>query len=274
MASFNSLAMAKLTAATAGGAVETSATGSPIMWIGYLGDTDSGATIAVSASGDIAVTTDGTTADTTVNTTGTIDCSTPGASTNTFGEVAALINASANLCCVLLGVRPEDSTDNTIAVFTETDISTAAYKTSGIFLYGDGAVTPYNTCYAISGFMPNLPENLKTGLHKGDPDTNCYSVLQAVECLNNFSAAGTIYVYSANQTSSTLLWSRALTDNTKTNYGKEGGFMFRSKDGERLIVTMRNDQSSANDYLRITGYTVDVTNKYPRMGYSLTNALL
>ncbi len=270
MATLDSLAMARLMSASQGGAVETSATGAVLFWIRCLLATDSGATIAVSAAGDMAFTTDGTTADTTVNTTGTIDGSTPPAGSNTLGKWAGLINASPNWECILLGSRPEDSSDNTVAVFTETDISTAAYKADGLFLYGDSAVTPYNTCHAISGFMPGVARDIT----KGDPDEGCYSVLQALEVMCDFSAAGTVYVYSANQSDSTLMWSAALTDATVKVLGTPGGFMFRSRDGERLIITIRNDQTGATDILRATGYAIDMSNANPRQGYSLTNALL
>ena len=268
MATLDSLAMARLMAASQGGAVETSATGSAVLWIRWLGTTDSGATFEVST--DINFTTDGSTADTTVNTTGTIDISTPGATTNTCGKIAALINASANWECILLGYRPEDGTDDLIGDFTATDISTAAYKDDGLFVYGDGAITPYNTCIAISGFMPSVARDVTLG----DPDVGCYSVLQTIECYCDRSAACTIYVYSANQTDSTLLWSGALADTTQTNLGTEGGFMFRSRNGDRIIVTIRNDQTGATEILRITGYSIDMSNANPRQGFVLTNALL
>jgi len=274
MATYDSMAMQRLAAATQGGAVEASTTGSPVAVLFYLGTQDSGATVAIAAGGDMAFTTDGTTADTTVATTGTIDLSTPGTYT-TCALLQAVINVSPNWELILLGYRPEDGTDNLFAVFTETDVSTAAYKSSGLFLYGDSAVTPYNTCLCISGFMPKVHIN-KRDINKGDPDVGCYSVLECIQVLCNASGStGAIYVYSASQTSSSLLWSKSsLTDNTALDFGMPGGFMFRSKDGERLIVTVRNDQSGANDKLRITGYTIDTTNKNPRQGFVLTNALL
>jgi len=273
LATFDSMAMQRLAAATQGGAVETSATGSPVAVLFYLGTEDSGASFEVEAAGNMLFTTDGTTADTTVNATGTIDLSTPATADNTCLKIAAKINQSPNWEFILLGYRPEDGTDNLFAVFTETDVSTAAYKASGLFLYGDSAVTPYNTCHCISGFDPDVHVN-KRSINPADPDVGCYSVLQTMEVMCDCSSAGTIYVYSANQANSKLLWTHSLTDATTTTFGTPGGFMFRSRDGDRIVVTIRNDQTGATDILRITGYTIDKANKYPRQGFCLTNALL
>jgi len=269
MASANSLLIGKEFAATQGYLMTTPTTKSPIIWLRWLGAQDAGATVAVAAGGDISFTTDGSTADTTVNTTGTIDCSTPGATTDTFGEIIALINGSANWQAYLLGDIPENSTNNTIAVSASTDVSTSTYKTNGVYLFGDGAVS-YKTGWAISGFDPS-----KSTTTYWD-DTNCVSYLQWADVLNNFSAAGTIKVYSANQTSSTLIFQDSLTDNTQTTFGAMSvrAPIIQSKQGERLVIQVVNDQSTANDNFHAVGYTIDQTGQRYVNGYSVTNALL
>jgi len=267
MATGNSVFLANQSAATQGGSIVTSALETPIVWLRYLGTAASGATVTVNAGGDLLFTTDGTTADTSVNTTGTIDMSTPGASADTFGEVAGLINASTNWQCYLLAVLPEDGTDNVFAAMTEIDLSTAAKKSTGHYLFADESVS-YDTGWAISGFDPTK------SLTDYWNDDNCVNYLTYAKMTCDASGAtGSFKVYSANQTSSTLIKSVGLADNTATTFGNAGvnAPFAQSKFGERLVVLVRNDQTGATDSLECSGHSVDWTGARYNNGYSVTN---
>ena len=106
----------------------------PMLWVKCINADYPDATVAVNAGGDIAFTTDGTTADTTVvASTGIIDLSTPAAAYDTLGEVADVINASANWVCVILGGLRAWAVDGLFYTFTEANAAGA----NGIILYGD-----------------------------------------------------------------------------------------------------------------------------------------
>ena len=172
MATGNSVYFATQSSATQGISIVTSALETPIVWIRYLGTTASGATLEIDdTTGDWEFTTDGSTADTTVGLPtldGTIDVSESGATT--FGEVVANINASANWQAYMLAVRPEDVSTNTTALTTEIDLSTAAKKVTGHYIFGDEVVS-FDTSYAISGFDP------AKGTTEHWNDTNCANYL-------------------------------------------------------------------------------------------------
>lgn len=237
-----------------------SVTTSPVAFIRYLGETDSGATLAVNAGGDMAFTTDGTTADTTViASTGIIDMSTPAAGYNTLGEWLDTVNASANWEACLLGQVRAGLTDGFFTTLTEVDLSTAAYKASGLYLYGDGSVTPYVMSSVITGFDPAL---WSKGLN---PDANCISYLDYASVLINATGStGVFYVYSASQDAETCIWTATLADNTAVVYGSVTAKtpIFTSKLGERLVLVFDNDQSvatSTGDFYTTLGHTIDIT---------------
>jgi hypothetical protein len=228
----------------------------PLMWIRYLGDTASGATLAIAAGGDMAFTTDGTTADTTVNTTGSIDLSTPAAAVDTIGEVLDMINASANWSVVLLAGLRSMSSDNVFTTVTEVDLSTAAYKTTGAYLYSDAAVTPYTSGVAITGFDPAI-------YVKGDnPDEGCISYVDYISAYINASGStGIVRVYSSSQSADTVLFSAVITDATTFTYGSVTAMFpfISSKMGERLMVLAINDQDPSTDVLQVLGHTIDLS---------------
>ena len=86
------------------------------------------ATIQVDGSGNLIFTTNGSTADTTVYSTGTILVA--DAAANTWGKVAAIINASSNWKCILVDVCPS---------WTSTAMLTTAAKSSaGAAIAADG----------------------------------------------------------------------------------------------------------------------------------------
>jgi hypothetical protein len=238
-----------------------------IACIWYKGATGSGATFAIAAGGDWAFTTDGTTADTTISTDGTIDLSTPDASENTWGEVCDVVNASPNWGMYLLAVLPEDSTDNTSETQVEIDLSTAAMKKSGFFVYGDSSVT-FETAVCISGFQPTGVAGVF------EDDDNCVNWVNYVLANANFdSGTCAVKIYSANQHSSVLIYTgAAMTTDTNSTHGTNGdlGFM-PSKYGERLVVKI--DASADLDIytLSVIGKCVDLKAKHIKTGFDLTN---
>ncbi|MCK5017922.1 MAG: hypothetical protein KAS32_12760 [Candidatus Peribacteraceae bacterium] len=268
MATGNSVYFAAQSAATQGIGIVTAALETPIAWIRYLGATDSGATFEIDdTTGDWEFTTDGTTADTTIGIPtldGTIDVS--DAAGNTFADVIAAVNASSNWQGYMLGVRPEDVSTNTSALTTEIDLSTAAMKETGLFVFGDEVVS-YDVAYAVSGFDPS-----KSTTEHWD-DTNCANYLTYANVTCDFTTAGTFKVYSANQTTSTLIKSVALVDNTATLFGSAGvdATFAQSKLGERLIVMSVSDADASTDSLHCSGHSVDYSGERYNNGYSITN---
>jgi len=277
MASLDTLYFANQSAASQGLNIFTPNMETPVMWIRWLGTVSSGATVEVAATtGDITFTTDGSTVDTTIDSglsdggtsdPGVIDVSDTVA--NTFGKVAGLINASENWQCYLLGVLPEDGSGAwMIATTTAIDVSTAAMQTTGLYLFGDEG-NSFDVAYAISGFDPSK----STTEHYDDDD--CVSYLQWALCNLDSTSEGTFRVYSANQTSSTLLFKYIQTDDTTFTYGdlKVRASIVQSKIGERLVVMGRNDEDGqATDEFNCLGWTVDRSGQRYVNGYKLTNA--
>jgi len=235
---------------------QSTTTGSPVLWVRWEGEVGAGATIQVDAStGDLTFTTDGSNADTTVSTDGVIDVST--AAENTMGEVVDVINASPNWCAVLLAGIRSQSSDNVLTTLAATDVSTQTYKRNGIYLYGDGAVSPYYMSYVITGFDP------KNYVKGRNPDTGCISFLNYVYALGTFSSAGSLLIYSASQSGETLILPYTLTSGTASTLGSTSTCcpFIASFPEERLVVILDDDNTTSGDVLHTIGYTIDLTGK-------------
>jgi hypothetical protein len=257
----------------------TASVGAAVAWIRYEGAVGSGATLTIDATyGDLVFTTDGTIADTTVlesgGTGGTIDVS--DANGNTLGEVVDAVNASDNWAMVLLaGERSDISTNNFIAV-AEVDMSTAAMKKTGLFLFQDPQVAPqtslYGIAHAISAFDP---ANYAKG---DDPDEGCISVVTYVNATADFTTSASIKFVNANLDGSEVCATIALADNTAKELGNLAAPIWRSKVGHRLIVRVLGTESvtgssNAATKMTVAGYTIDLTGKKnPCNSYSITNA--
>jgi hypothetical protein len=250
--------------------------GAAVAWIRYEGDTGSGATLQVDAStGDLYGTTDGTTADTqwleSGGTAGTIDVS--DANANSMGEVIDIINECDNWCGVLLAAQRSDLSSNTILTVAEVDMSTAAMKATGLYLFHDPVVADqtsiYSVAHAFSAFNP-------AGYVKGDdPDEGCMSVVTYVGATSDFSAAGQLVFVNANTETSHKGLSISLTDNTLKEIGNYVTPVYRSMVGYRLIVRVENDQNASANATKLAcaGYSFDLTGKKnPCESYPITNA--
>lgn len=105
-------------------------------------------TVEINAAGDLIFTTDATTADTTLGlptSNGTIDVS--DATADTWGEVADEINGSgSNWECVLVDVKPSDSSNNVLWLMAETAVTTGVSATHAVDAKGifdaDGLALP------------------------------------------------------------------------------------------------------------------------------------
>jgi hypothetical protein len=239
----------------------------PLMAVRCTNADDPDASIAVSSGGDLAFTTDGTTADTTVNTTGTIDCSTPGATTDTLGEVLDLINASANWDAVLLGGIRSMGTDN---LFYTTTKATAGGST-WVVLYGDSTSAQssvYYYCFAVNGLESGMATD-------GDPDEGCQSTVNYINATINWSSAGSLKIYSCSQAADHLVDTITLADNTAKELGAlSGPPIYKSRLGERLVIMLYSDASltGAAGALRVQGLTIDWSGGAFKSGYVLPNA--
>ena len=250
----------------------------PILWVKCVNADYPDATVAVNAGGDIAFTTNGTTADTTVNTTGTLDLSTPAATLNTLGEVADMINASANWVAIILGGTRDMGVDGIFYTTTEAN----AAGVNGLFLYGDCSVTggPSSEayyCFAISAFDPAKITAKPSDGSTPEPDAGCQSILSYVKWLINASTAGNalLYIYSSSQTADQCIYGPINIDNTTTTDGVLGGPpLFKSRLGERLVIRLQSDatMASAAATLVAQGLSIDWSADDFVSGYVLANA--
>lgn len=248
----------------------------PLGCLYYLGETGSGATFEITSGGDWVFTTDGTTADTTVNATGTIDCSTAPAGNNIYGELIQLINASPNWKFIPLAVINEYLVENTAETQAEIDMSTAAMKKSGWFVFRDSSVADGTygkiASVCISGFSNdvNTPKLLADDL--------CINWVNYITAICNFdSGAALVKVYTCpalGTGSSVLLYTgAALTTDTLATFGSNGedGFM-PSKYGERLVISIEASADLDSYTLTAIGKCYDLHGKNVKAGYSVTNA--
>ena len=227
------------------------------------------ATLAIT-SGILYFTTDGTTADTTVNTTGNIPCATPAAGLDTLGEVADVINASANWTCQILGgIRSMGSGASGTSLFATLTEANAA-GSNDLIVYGLATTvlsSVYYYCFAVSG-LDNTTSDV-------DPDAGMQSIIHYLTATIDNSSAGSLKIYSSSQSADKLLYSVALADNTATPLGSlNGPPLWKSRLGERLVVMLYSDASltGAAGALTVQGHTVDWSNGNFISGYGLTNA--
>lgn len=195
-------------------------------------------TITVAAGGDITIYADDTDGATTSYF--TADLSTPAAARDTFGELAAEINADPYLRCFLIGEIPSASTDNRLAAVTNGNIATA----NGLTLLGDPAVSGYIVGFAVTNekftSRPTGGHATKSvGWVKND---NCVNSL----CYLNFTLTtvgdGTYQVYSVDGTTvNTLIPATAFSTATLKEVGVSptpDTVYVAAARGERLVVTM------------------------------------
>ena len=261
------LLMSSVQAPSQGHCKAVSTASFPFLWIRCKddsGDRDA-ATVEVTGS-NIVFTTDGTTADTTVNTTGTIDCSSPGAGSDTIGEVVDLINAGGKWEAKLLnGLRSWTlASVSALVTIAEKD---ADYTTNGVTLYIDASVSiggAYFYCWSITGFDPYTAPAGKSFYS----DENCQNEIDYISWLINASTAGNakLHIYGvyddgvpANYAEREIFTINI--DNTQTTWGTHAGPIFKGATGERLMIIMEEDNSTTidSDNMTVHGKCVDLT---------------
>ena len=202
----------------------------PALQIQYVGP-KLYAAVAVAAGGDMTFTADDTDGLTTVDPNigyaagastllGVIDLSTPHASIDTFGELAAHINAKGggNWRCILW-CSPNISTDNILAAHTAANAE--VNTVGGLTLLLDPAVTGYFAGFCISNekFVSRPTGGFSTFESGWIKNTNCVNSLCYLDFTLTSVGDGTFTVYSVKDYVASQLYTEAFVTATNETHG-------------------------------------------------------
>jgi len=193
-----------------------------------------------------------------------------GAADMTAGTLAALINASPNWKCTLVGLRPEDNVythsgtlQHLLAVAADAAEAIKADTEDGTTIYLDSSTAPYQYSCTIGpenldGAFASFAARVSRGnIYPGKNDVTDFedsagaalpgaaaasavdwvAVLNFIEALATFTTSNTIQVYGSTQTVSRLILERAGAATTVTGTYTDAPTLV-SNPGERLIVRM------------------------------------
>lgn len=182
----------------------------PAMQIQYIGTSLFG-TVAVAAGGDMTLGADDTDGTTAVH---TIDLSTPGATVDTFGELAAVINGFGDFRCFLLGVRTDQSTDNKL----DTLVTASCRTDNGLTIFIDEAEAPTDVGVCITNRKYiSRPVGGIENLHLGETtDQNCINSMHYLIWTVTAAGTGNLEVIGISQDDQTTvsIWDDAIADAT------------------------------------------------------------
>jgi len=177
----------------------------------------------------------------------TADLSTPAAARDTFGELAAEMNAKADIRCFLIGVLPSESTDGTLAAVTGGDIRTV----NGLTLYGNAAVlldqgfAITNEKFTVRPTGGWATKHVGWERNRGEGVNGPFNVINYLCYLESTITnvnAGTTTIYWVDEveaTSGTLYTAAAYTSATKQTTGATPSPMdpfIATPPGKRLVV--------------------------------------
>jgi len=235
----------------------TDVTKFPAMQIQYIGTKLFG-TVAVAAGGDMTLGADDTDGTTAVH---TIDLSTPAATLDTYGELAAVINGYGDFRCFLIGVRTDLTTDNQLDTLT-----TASCRTdNGLTIYVDEAATVTDVGVAITNrkFI-SRPSGGIENLHVGETiDENCTNSLHYLYWAVTAASTGNIEIIGISQDDATTvsIWDDAIADATSGVTEEHGAtptpdtIFAAAPLGYRLVVYMDMGAAVTASNLRVNGQT-------------------
>lgn len=223
----------------------TDVTKFPALQLQYIGPYQY-AKCTVAAGGDMTIKADDTDGATT--TYASIDLSTPGTNADTFGELKDLINSYDYLRCYLIGVKPDQSTDNKLDTLTATSIT----GDNGLTVYCDEA-TSSNT---DQGFAITNQKFLYRPVMTGefDPkkkyagwvtDKGCINTLDYLGITLTNTSSGVTEIYTCDDSPGvngvTELWEDAYVTATAEAHGGTSpdtpvSPFIASVEGQRLLV--------------------------------------
>lgn len=250
----------------------------PALQLQYIGP-KAYASVAVSAAGDMTFYADDVNGTTTVDpdigidgsgaatATGVVDLSTPHASMNTFGELAAHINKQANWRCFLIGVLNSESTDNTLATLSTAQLKTGAaagVAANGLTLYLDQAVL-LDTGFAITndGFISQpatgwAGKSVGRSFNSNIQNELNYLYFSIATQANN----GSIRIYSCDDAGlvDTAIWSNAYAAGTAEEHGANTtpvDVFLKAQTGHRLCIKFDAVDTAGSGALdaRATGHS-------------------
>lgn len=231
---------------------------SPAFILIYNPDNGTGgtaATIALVQGGDVTFTVGGTTpagADA-IGTAGVVDSS--AGDYDTVGEFCAYVKGVRAWDAICL-CKPETPMANILA-----KSATTCLVDNGLVFYLDTTVTDttFIHSYPISGEMF---DNYGVAGHKKEVADNCVNRFHMSQFTQNFTSAANLYLYVFKQGDilSTLVFTKALTDNALTNIGNTEMPdlpFYTAPEGYTLVVDIRTDlQSTAPTLITVLGSTV------------------
>lgn len=224
----------------------------PAMQLQYVGSALF-AEITVEADGDMLFYADDVDGSTTVDpdigvnssgdatTDGLIDLGTPHATLNTFRELEGHINAQANWRCFLIGVKPEDSTDDKL----DTLSATSCRSDNGLTLFVDEAKSGnLDVGFAVSNqkFSSRPSGGWSTHEAGWETDVLCENMLNFLHVNISNAGAGNIEIYTIDDigkaTTSTLIWDNAYAADTAEEHGatEPAAVFIKAPVGHRLLV--------------------------------------
>lgn len=198
----------------------------------YADDVDGSTTvdpdIGIDGSGDAA-------------TNGIIDLSSPHSLVNTFRELENHINSQADWRCFLIGVRPDQSTDDKL----DTLAATSCRTDNGLTLYVDEAETgELDVGFSVSNqkFTSRPSGGWSTKQSGWVNDELCENMLNFLHVNITNAGAGNIEIYAVDDigkaTTQILLWDNAYATNTAEEHGatEPAAIFIKAPVGHRLLV--------------------------------------
>jgi len=251
-------------------------TGMTGMVIQHVGDQDYG-TVEINSSGDIILIAD----DTDGNTTTILTCDVSDAAYNTFALCRDAINATEEFRCLLIGVRPSDTSTDMLATMSQTQIGPGtAYEANGISVPLDATTTSQVYGFAITNQKFTACKRTVTGDYSNKvknwtKDTNCINGLEYISLNLTVSGNGSMYIYAVDDATDTevqIYPTEAFTSATAESHGNPGTPWVEAPLGCRLVVQFAAT-TAANDFTAATvyclGYTRDVVGgRVPPGNYS------
>jgi len=187
---------------------------------------------------------------------------------DTVGEFCNVVNGTIAYRAICL-CRPETPMANVLA-----KSAASCLTNNGLAFYLDTSVADTTYIWSIP-FTGEAFENYGAAGHKKDDDDHCVNSMILARMTQNFTSAATAYLYVFKQgdTSSTQVLSKALVDNTLTEWGNTDAPtdpFYTAPEGYTLVLDIRSDAATAFALLTAVGKTVvrknsHVVRRYPHV---------
>lgn len=187
-----------------------------------------------------------------IGTAGVVDSS--ATAYDTVGEFCNYVNGTRAYRAICL-CRPETPMANVL-----TKSATSCLTNNGLAFYLDTSVADTTYIWSVP-FTGEAFENYGVAGHKKDSEDHCVNSFVMAQMKQDFTSAANAYLYVFKQgdTSSTLAHTKALTDNTLTDYGNTDApteAWYTAPEGYTLVLDIRSDAATAFTALSAVGKTV------------------